>query len=276
MATAPQISSKDIFTLISESDELQLSMLVLNNPKSCSSINKEGFTPLLHAININSPTTIISLIIHNGFTNANHTTESGLTPLRLATIKNNSDAIVLLYKKNLIVDIPDRNGITSIQYAVKHSSPETVSALLYADANPYQLDSKGYNLIHRAILREANKKSKRKIRKRIIKILLRAGVNIDDPDDTNYNSPLILSTIYNNRKLVNFFIKKGANVNKVNMHGYTALHYALIQQNYEIADLLITHHAVCIKFPPTDPRFEILSPEAREYYTRNSVDIGLT
>lgn len=67
-----------------------------------------------------------------------------------------------------------------------------------------------------------------------------ADVNLVD----NYgNTPLIQACIYNNPEIVDLLIKSGADVNKENSKGVTALLLALENRYIDIIKLLLNAHA---------------------------------
>ena len=68
-------------------------------------------------------------------------------------------------------------------------------------------------------------------------------INIKKYRDTNYNTNLHRSVLKNNIKFVEYFIKKGLNINKKNKNGNTALHLAFKIRNYDIIKLLLENGA---------------------------------
>ena len=73
-------------------------------------------------------------------------------------------------------------------------------------------------------------------------ILERFQVNINSTDKEK-NTFLIFAVQCNSFDLVNYLIEKGTKINEQNIYLNTALHYALLNQNYAMADLLIKNGA---------------------------------
>ena len=73
-------------------------------------------------------------------------------------------------------------------------------------------------------------------------ILERFQVNINSTDKEK-NTFLIFAVQCNSIDLVNYLIEKGSKINQQNASLNTALHYALLNQNYALADLLIKNGA---------------------------------
>lgn len=265
-----------IFSAITGCDEPRILQILLNYPDSVFLINSEEYTPLLYAINIRSPPSIISLLLNEGKSDPNYRVKDGLTAIKLATIRNNTELIETLVNKHGVdVDTPDANDISPLQYAVRFSSPDTVETLIRLEADINRIDERGYNLLHRTILQEYAYPSKGNSRLKIIDILLNAGIDINEADDINYNTPLILAIIYRTPSIISILLSRGAAINNINMKGYTALHYAIEKQDYVTAELLIEKRGICVRYPPDDPRISSIDPRAYDYYFNNSMDIGL-
>jgi len=64
-----------------------------------------------------------------------------------------------------------------------------------------------------------------------------AKVNVYDRD--LQITPLIYATIINNVDILNLLINSGANLNYQDINGYTALHYACSEENYNICEILL-------------------------------------
>ena len=265
-----------IFSAITGCDEPRILQILLNHPDAVSLINSEEYTPLLYAINIRAPPSIINLLLNEGKPDPNFRIKDGLTAIKLATIRNNTELLEILVNKHGVdVDTPDAYDISPLQYAVRFSSPDTVETLIRLEADINRIDERGYNLLHRAILQEYAYPSRGNTRLKIIDILLNSGIDINETDDINYNTPLILATVYRTPAIISTLLSRGASVNNINMKGYTALHYALEKQDYVTAELLIEKGGICIRYPIDDPRISTIDPRAHDYYFKNSVDIGL-
>ena len=92
-------------------------------------------------------------------------------------------------------------------------------------------------------------------------------INLKRFRDSNYNTNLHRSILKNNIKLVEYFIKKGLNVNKKNKNGDTALHLAFKIGNYDIIQLLLENGAsVKIKNKKGITPFNIADKDMKEFF----------
>ena len=90
--------------------------------------------------------------------------------------------------------------------------------------------------------------------------------------DYNYNTNLHRSVLKNNIKFVEYFLKKGLDVNKKNKNGDTALHFAFKIKNYDIIQLLLEYGAsIKIKNNKGITTFEVANKDIKD--TFNLVEI---
>lgn len=66
-----------------------------------------------------------------------------------------------------------------------------------------------------------------------------------DVDEMNakQETALLVSSVYNQIDIAKFLLKKGASTLPVDIKGYNALHYALVNQNFEMCELLLSNKA---------------------------------
>lgn len=70
-----------------------------------------------------------------------------------------------------------------------------------------------------------------------------ANLLIEKGSDVNFNNPLYLATTHNLNDVVKKLIKKGANLNKQKVNGYTSLMQAINLGYFDIASILIQNGA---------------------------------
>lgn len=73
----------------------------------------------------------------------------------------------------------------------------------------------------------------------MVVLLLKAGVNINEFENVDGNSPLTYAASKNFKSTVMTLIDKGADVNHVNSYGFTALHYAVKYNQVDIVKAII-------------------------------------
>ena len=75
-------------------------------------------------------------------------------------------------------------------------------------------------------------------------------------DQTNdINQCFVYSSRFNIPSLCKYFLSNGANINKKDIFGYTALHTAAQNNCNETAELLISHGAnICLLYTSPSPR----------------------
>ena len=97
-------------------------------------------------------------------------------------------------------------------------------------------------------------------------------INTKKIRDYNYNTNLHRSVLKNNIKFVEYFLKKGLDVNKKNKNGDTALHFAFKIKNYDIIQLLLEYGAsIKIKNNKGITPFEVANKDIKD--TFNLVEI---
>ena len=97
-------------------------------------------------------------------------------------------------------------------------------------------------------------------------------INIKKFRDSNYNTNLHRSVMKNNIKFVEYFIKKGLDVNKQNKYGDTPLHFAFKIGNYDIIHLLLDNGAnIKIKNKKGITPYDIANKKMREAFNLTEI-----
>ena len=97
-------------------------------------------------------------------------------------------------------------------------------------------------------------------------------INIKKFRDSNYNTNLHRSVMKNNIKFVEYFIKKGLDVNKQNKYGDTPLHFAFKIGNYDIIHLLLDNGAnIKIKNRKGITPYDIANKKMREAFNLTEI-----
>jgi len=77
----------------------------------------------------------------------------------------------------------------------------------------------------------------------VIKLLIKAGADVNVKDKYEEYTPLIWASINNYLDIVKMLLEADANINVKNKYGNTALTYAFIFHNKEVIDLLKSYGA---------------------------------
>ena len=189
----------------------------------------------------------------------------GTTPL---TVKDNSDKVILhhasekgsvqLVKKLLEVgakpDVSDAYNCTPLHYACKGGFVDVVSDLITAGTNCRAEDKCGYTPIHYACQNGHLQCLDYLIDHcgpSILKMAVRdvsgtTPLTIVAP--TSHNSVLHHACIQGNLKIMEMFIKEGADPKIQNSEHFTPLHYACLNGHFKCAECIINH---CTETMPT-------------------------
>jgi ankyrin repeat protein len=162
-----------------------------------------------------------------------------------------------------ILDIKDKQKKIPLHYAIQKKNINMINKLLEYNSNVNSYDINGYNSLHLAVFtRDIN------IVKNIIKyisninakttsgetalhlsinlrltniseLLIDNNININIQDYTHEFSVIHYVATINQIDLLQILIKKNININCQDVFGNTALHYAFIEENYNIATELI-------------------------------------
>nr|QBK89057.1 MAG: ankyrin repeat protein [Mimivirus LCMiAC02] len=178
-----------------------------------------------------------------------------------------------------LVDIVDKNNNIPLHYAINTKSIKIIKMLLDAGSDVNTTDSRNYNALQLAVYSKNieivnliiksnikfNINNKGKTGESalhiacnfqlddIVQLLIKHNINVNIQDYDNEFTALHYSVNLNNIKITNILLKggnkakpltyehsdKGANVNIQDFMGNTAIHYAIIELNYNILGILL-------------------------------------
>jgi len=165
-------------------------------------------------------------------------TKSGYTGLHIATNKGDKKMIKFLLENKADPNIKDNKGQTVIFLLLKtfYDKGEILQLLIDAGAD-INLKNADANTLWEYILE--NEHTKKQIE--ILEILAENNCIIDTlTDKTGKNVLHKVAEIYDTDKLVKILVeKRNFNVNAVDINGWTALHFAISQDNYETTKALL-------------------------------------
>ena len=156
------------------------------------------------------------------------------TPLMLAVMSRQIEAVRALLDQGAKVDARDEYGYTALTLAISRKQPDIARLLLDRGANPNVVSEIGMPLLPWAVMMEQND---------IARLLLERGA---DPNSCNSdgNPSLYVAVLDDNVELVRLLLEHGASPD-AKMKQWSALRLAITQHNAAIADLLLRHHAEC-------------------------------
>ena len=103
----------------------------------------------------------------------------------------------------------------------------------------------------------------------IVKLLLNAGADIDKQDNHG-DTALIYAAIKNNIEIVKLLLNSGADIDKQNNNGDTALIYAAYRNNLEIVEILLDYGADEFILDYENKSFyDHLNDENKQYFMQN-------
>lgn len=153
------------------------------------------------------------------------------TPLHYAIEIQNIKAIKLLLKYGSNVNTSDKYGINALHLAVKSRSLAICELILPHIADVDSRYNTGESALHIACNFDLID---------IVKLLRKYNANMNVQDHSHEYAPLHYSVFINNKELIALLLKSGAEPNFQDISGNTALHYCIIENNFEIFMMLMT------------------------------------
>ncbi|KAK2715890.1 hypothetical protein QYM36_010456 [Artemia franciscana] len=202
----------------------------------------KGYTPL-HCAAEKGITEVVQLLLDSG-ANVDAKGEDSNTPLHIAVFRGKENIVELLLRYGATVDNQDKNGKTALRLAVENAYAYASPLPTIEDILKYRPDIN--NQSNRECLKIAVRGYARWF-KEVVEALLRYGFSVN-PEDTNNTEFLHAAFEKGYVKIVEDFLKYGANVNTLlgpsgHGKGLTPLHIAVINKQEEMANLLISNKA---------------------------------
>jgi ankyrin repeat protein len=237
--------------------------------RDLNALDSDGWAPI-HCAIMNTSTDAIELLLKLGATIDVKTKKKKLNPLMLAVLNQKKSHVKLLLKHDAQVNFEAMQGASALRLAVEKNDLEIAELLLQNNAKIEIYAPDGLNILHYAI--QANRPT-------MVELLLKYSSNIEAPAKLEVDTPpLHLAAFYGHEKIAALFIKYGSNVNQmvcndkneisplhiaaekgnavvgvlleksaktesVTKEGFTPLHLAVINNNFESVKLLIKHKA---------------------------------
>ena len=251
-------------------------------------IRDESNNYLIHYAIIFNHIDTVSLLIHKG-SRLDITDGEGRTILYAPIKYNYMDILELLLhfnKTNVgisLVDITDNKGNIPLHYGIKSKNIKAMKVLLKSGSNVNAVDGELNNAIHMAVYtrvveicklileQDININAKTRTGETalhiacnfqlsdIVRILLKANIDTDVQDYDNEFTALHYAVNLNSIVITKLLIESGANVNVQDFLGNTAIHYAVLEKNFEIMNHIIqaTKNVVNINLYNIDSKLPI-------------------
>jgi ankyrin repeat protein len=226
---APQVDGTTALHWAVESNNTELTDLLLKSGAKASAANVAGATPLeLAAVNGNA--TIVERLIAAGADPNASLTRSGDTALMLASRTGKIDAVRVLLDRGAKVNTQETWGGTSaLMWAVSEKHPDVAQLLVErgADVNArsYYLPSASGRGFEGTT--PVAKKPDGKF----------------EEFASGWLTPLMFAARENNLESARLFVKAGADINAQSADGKDALSLALFDGSWDVAEFLIDSHA---------------------------------
>lgn len=154
---------------------------------------------------------------------------------QLTAATNNLNGILDKDKRDNNTNVAEEIQSLALLWTAIANRPEQTKLLLQAGFDPDSHNSTGYSVLPMTI--RLNQKEQ-------AELLLRFGANINIGNNGNDEaSPLNQAARATNHHLLNWLLQKGANANKPNARGYSALHISAMRQCLTCVETLLQHGA---------------------------------
>ena len=203
--------------------------LLLDAGAEVDKAEKDGRTPLV-AASIDGDKDVVKLLLDGG-AEVDKADNAGRTPLFYAGLYNNPDVVQLLLDSGADLDraVNLHSGATRLHWASKVGLLGMVRSLLEAGADVNSQDDKGETPLHWAA-RGGNDCSA------VAELLLASGAEVDKESNV-LTFPLSIAAETGNTKVCSVLLRAGADVNKEDEEGCTAICLAIY--NHEVAAALL-------------------------------------
>ena len=170
--------------------------------------DKTGATALYYALSCpGNMCEVMSCLIENGADINACTSHNCPTPLMMACVNDQLNAVTFLIEHGALVNLQDKDGHTALHYAVQENS---------GSHEPYE----------------------------VLDYLIQNGADVNAKSNEG-TTPLMKASELSKVNIATSLIKQGANMYLRDKNGDTALHYAVHTDSPEIADSLLTLGASC-------------------------------
>lgn len=205
----------------------------------------DGFTPM-HLVNVKFPkdeeackkqterSKIISLLANKGASIRQKTLNYEIEPIHLACMSGLDECVKHLHRYGANLMTSDIKSRTPAFLSVKHDHPRVVRVLMDLGIDFDIARCGEYSLLHLAVDMGHTD---------VVKLLLAHGIDINQKNKHQENTPLILASKRGDLKTMEVLIDSGAEINLTDIHGRTPLHFASAQGRGDLVRFLLERKA---------------------------------
>lgn len=211
--------------------------MILNAGANPNIKDAYGLTALVHEIRKSEcDLRIIEALLKEG-ADVNIRSASGMTPLMYALDRTGGDLQIVQLLINHGVDIhaKDNSGRNAFLYAVKTGNLTIIRRLIHIGARVNTVDNQGQNALIIAV--------NQRVSPEVMDFLLSCDITLDHQDQEGW-SALMYAAKLKSRDIIKLLLKAGADVDRQNGAGETALIIAVMNRgNAELIDLFVSYDA---------------------------------
>ena len=217
-----------------ERKDVELATLLVRAQARVNAANDYGATALSVAAS-NGNSAVITLLLE-AHADPNKALLSGETPLMTAVDAGNTEAARLLLAHGADVNAREtKGGQDALMWAVANREPGIVMLLLAHGGDPRARSKRGFTPLLFAA-QQGDVESGR--------LLLQAGADVNDRSGNDRKTPLIVAAASGGTEFSALLLDKGADPDLADEGGFTALHYAALdERGADIVGALLTHGA---------------------------------
>ncbi|DBA04470.1 TPA: hypothetical protein N0F65_010066 [Lagenidium giganteum] len=232
--------TEELFTACENGDHLAVAEL-LKDPNTDINWHRSlsyGATPLIVAI-ANGHSEIVQLLLDAGADLGELKTPDRNSPLHEAAFRGEPEIMQQLLIKipldsnqhmTSLVNLQNQFGNTPLHNAARTGNEQCVGYLLDAEAKVSIRNVNGSLPLHHACYCE-------KPNIKVARLLIEAGSDVNEQDEQGY-TPLMIAAKKDQKDIVQYLLKQGADSKAKNVMGEDALHFATLRENKELIELL--------------------------------------
>jgi len=197
-------------------------------------VPKHRVNGVYHAIRSGNAELVRYLIEELGVEDNNLNPLGNTTIMTAITRKSLPIVEYLVEERNLSIQDTNIHGYNALSFAILTGSREIAEYLITKGAGLDFTDQRGNNLFVLATERGCFK---------MFDFLRDSGVSFTDKSNLDSRSPMVISGYMKDPRIAKWFIEAGCDINDKDSAGFTALSFAAVTNNVEVAKLLVENKA---------------------------------